>query len=178
MVTLVLGVIDQPYLNTHKKHAPPRITKSGKLHKGSMRRLARQYKGGAVSAAKETTGDVAELLEAHYGIMARFMEAHGPEIEQAFAETMENALVDLLAGAPMTGNSPYGDAEERVKVLFQQFIESEEMARMGVPGVPTKAALKGINLRLAHPYAKGNPRRPSFVMSGLFLNSFEAWVEE
>jgi hypothetical protein len=53
----------------------------------------------------------------------------------------------------------------------------QEIESMGLRGVPTKAALKGINHRLRHPYRKSNPRRPSFVDTGLYVASFRAWME-
>jgi hypothetical protein len=171
---LLLGVLDIAYQKPATARAAPRIGKTGKLHAGSAKRLARQYQRSGVSRETETTGDVAELLEARYKIFTSFVERYNDQIAALFAESMENALVNLMAGAP-PANNPYAEAESKVEELFQRYIEREEM--IGTPGVPTKAALKGINMRLAHPFAKGNPRRPSFIRSGLLVNSIKVWVD-
>ena len=47
-----------------------------------------------------------------------------------------------------------------------------------ISGVPTLASLKGVSHVRSHPYAKANPQRPSFVDTGMYRDSFRAWVEE
>jgi hypothetical protein len=171
---LHLGVTDIAYQKPATTRAAPRIGKTGKLHAGSAKRLARQYQRSGVSRETETTGDVAELLEAKYKIYTSFYLRYRDEIGALFAASMENALVNLMAGAP-PANNPYAEAEGKVEELFQRYIEREEM--VGTPGVPTKAALKGINMRLGHPFSKNNPRRPSFIRSGLWLSTVKVWVD-
>ncbi len=100
----------------------------------------------------------------------------GEAIGEALAHSVAGAIENLVSGAPAT-ISPTGEAESEIESAFRHFIVQEEMAGLGVPGVPTAAALKGINHRLRHPYAKSNPRRPSFVDTGLMLANFKAWVD-
>ena len=70
-----------------------------------------------------------------------------------------------------------GAGASRVEEMFKDFISSGEAERVGVAGAPTAAALRGVNHRLLHPYAKANPRRVSFRDTGLFQSSFKAWVD-
>jgi len=48
------------------------------------------------------------------------------------------------------------------------------METLGYPGVPTRAALMGVNSRLKKRRGK---RRPSFRDTGLYQASFMAWVD-
>lgn len=128
-------------------------------------------------ADKKSTGDVAEILEAEYHIMETFFHAEEPAIIAALEQSIGDSLEDLLSrGRP--GANSLAAAEQDIQTAFMKFIDSEEMAAIGVAGVPTLAALRGINHRLKHPYAKGNPRRPSFKDTGTFEQSFRAWLTE
>lgn len=151
MTILHLGVIDIPYADQQVKH-----------------------KGG--SAPGKTTGDVATILEAKYGVMETFFERHGDEIADAMADSMLGALEGALSGAPVNMN-PLASAEQDVKEMFQEFIDQKEMDGM-VAGVPTMAARRGVSHRRRHPYKKGNPERPSFVDTGLYRENMTAWIEE
>jgi len=51
----------------------------------------------------------------------------------------------------------------------------KEVEKLGIPGVPTKAALRGVNHRLKHPYRRRGAR-PSFVDTSLYMSSFKAWA--
>lgn len=120
----------------------------------------------------KTTGDVAEILEAKYHVMEVFFETNEREIGGFFAESMRGALENLIAGSPVTAN-PLVDAEGAVEDRFHRFIEQDEMDGL-VPGVPTKAARRGVNHRLK--IKRGDPR-PSFRDTGLYEASFKAWTE-
>lgn len=146
MTTLKLGVVDIPYAG-----AP-----------------------GSKGQTSQTTGDVAEILEAKYGVMAYFADRHTDDIAGALTEAVEGSLENLMMGAPPS-NDPFGAATGKIEQMFRKFLDDEEMR--GQPGVPTKAAQRGINHRLARPYAHENPRRPSFIDTGLYQNSFTAWIE-
>lgn len=148
MPTLHLGVIDIGY--------------------GQARRTAK--------IAVETTGDVAEWLENKYHIFEVFFESHGQEIADALAQSLADQIADIAAGAPVPSD-PLQDAEQSIEASFKKFLSSQEIEGFGIPGVPTKAALKGVNHRFKHPYAKGNPRRPSFIDSGLYQASFRIWMD-
>ena len=57
---------------------------------------------------------------------------------------------------------------------MKQFISSGEMEKLGYPGVPTKAALMGVNHRLKK---KRGPRRVSFIDTGQYQANLTNWVE-
>jgi hypothetical protein len=130
-------------------------------------------------SAGKTTGDVAEILEAKYHVIEIFYTQHEADIVKAMENSMAGALESLLMGVPIqTGGNASAAAMEDIKILFDAFITNQEMDKLGYPGVPTAASLKGVNHRLKHPYAKGNPARPSFRDSGLYLSAFKAWLDE
>lgn len=123
-----------------------------------------------------TTGDVAEILEDKYHPMEVFFELHGQEIADALANGMEGALESLLMGAPPQAIARAAEgALSGVQAQFKTFLSSREMEGLGIPGVPTKAALDGVNHRLKK--RKGAPR-PSFIDTGLYQSSFRAWMSE
>lgn len=150
MTTLHLGVLDVPY------NAP-----RGKRQKRS--------------SANTTTGDVAEILEARYHIMEVFYEAHKADIAAAMESSAAGALENLLLGAP-SNVSPFGSASGQVEMLFKKFLESREMETLGVPGVPTQAALEGRSSRFKKGKNKAG-RRPSFIDTGLYESTFKAWFD-
>lgn len=161
MIELVLGVVDLPYSDP----SPPK-------------RVARPRKGRKTRGRKskvQTTGDVATILEAKYGVMAGFYELHGQEIVEDLTEAMAEAIESLVSGAPVA-QTPLAGLGDKVQERFKDFLDREELAGV-VAGVPTQAAVKGVSHRRRHPYAKGNPRRPSFVDTGLYESSMVAWVE-
>lgn len=125
-----------------------------------------------VTDSKATTGDVAEILEAKYHIMQIFVERYEQEIADALANSVAGAIENMLLGAPPT-NNPFGSAENDIRALFVMFLDKEELA--GIKGVPTKAALDGVNSRLKR---RRGARRPSFIDTGLYRTAFMAWMEE
>lgn len=164
-LALVLGVNDVPY--NQGRPAPRRVrvrTRKGK-----------QEASSAPASGQQTTGDVAGYLEEKYHVMQTFAERYMPEIGNALAHGMAGAIESLVAGAPASPQ-PLAGALAEIEEGFRVFLDQEELA--GSPGVPTEAALKGINHRLKHPYAKANARRPSFIDTGLYEANLRAWVEE
>lgn len=139
---LHLGVIDVPYV-----HAPD-----------------------SKSTSAQTTGDVAEILEAKYGIMEFFWQEHSDAIAPLIADFVAGQLENIAMGAP----PPEADSRivGRVADEFRLFIDNMEMN--GQPGVPTKASLEGKSKRFKR--NKGPPRA-SFVDTGLYEDSFAAWLE-
>lgn len=124
-----------------------------------------------------TTGDVAEILERRYGIMATFYEVNQDQIVQLLEEAMGSKLETLLLGGP-TGERLFSDADfDGINELFRAFLDQRGMDGRA-PGVPTAAALAGVDHRLLHPYARSNPARPSFIDTGQYQASFRAWVDE
>ena len=158
MTTLHLGVIDISY-------GPP--PSAGKRRKGH----------NSIAANIKTTGDVADILEAKYHIMEVFFEDLGIDlIAKSLEKSVEDAMNDIAAGAPPQGIRLTQQAEQEMETAFRIFIDQQELDGV-VPGVPTAAALKGVSHRLSHPYAKGNPSRPSFRDTGQYQASFRAWID-
>ena len=129
------------------------------------------YKG----SEGQSTGDVAETLEAQYSIMQTFFEVHGQEIADALAEAAVGSLENILMGAPVA-NHPFIAGETEIQRMFGQFLDLKEMDGRAA-GVPTRAALNGVNHRMKDPFAK-RAERPSFIDTGLYQSSFRAWVDD
>jgi hypothetical protein len=123
-----------------------------------------------------TTGDVAEWLETKFNIMSIYAELNLQQIGDDLAEGALEALESIMMGAPAT-DDPLLGATSKIEEGFKEFISSGEMEKLGYPGVPTKAAQRGVNHRMKHPYAKRDPR-PSFVDTGLYVANFKAWIED
>lgn len=163
---LHLGVIEVPY--TNGAPGPKRIRKGR-----SRRKRAPKPNGG--SSGAQTTGDVAEILEAKYHVMETFYDHHEEEIADLFAEGVAGAIEDLVGGAPAHQVDPFAQAAADTEAAFKKYLETEEIADYGVPGVPTKAALQGKSKR----FKKGRgPRRPSFIDTGIYENSAKVWMEK
>ncbi len=162
---LNLGVDDVPYARAMS--APQRRTARWRQGRQPWQRL-----GGLT-----TTGDVAEVLEKRYGIVATFSLIHGQDIVDGVEHAMQDKLENLLMGGPVGDElfSPgdLGDIEQ----AFRAFLDDRGMDGRAA-GVPTAAAEAGINHRLVHPYRRGNPARPSFIDTGLYQNAFRAWVTD
>lgn len=165
-LVLHLGVIDQPY---QEYRAPQKV---GQAKKGKANKPHKPKS----DAATKTTGDVAEILEDKYGVMDTFAFMRLPDIAKALENSIAGELETILMGGRPSGN-PFHGAESAIETMFKQFIVSQDVEHAGIPGVPTQAALDGVNHRLKHPYAKKNPRRPSFIDTGMYLASFKAWFK-
>ncbi|WP_321913577.1 hypothetical protein [Paraburkholderia sp. J11-2] len=165
-LTLCLGVFDVSYSNHENTEKVPQA-KKGKANK--------PIKPKSDSGTK-TTGDVAEILEEKYGVMDAFMFAHEPDVAHELEDALAGELENMLMGAPLASN-PFQKAESAITAMFKQFLSTAAIEHMGIESVPTLAALDGVNHRLKHPYAKGNPRRPSFIDTGMYQSHFVAWVK-
>jgi hypothetical protein len=163
MPVLHLGVYDFPY-----KSQPTSASKG----KGKKSKTKSKLK----SSTAWSTGDVAEILEAKYHVMEIFFQLKENKIAKSLENSLAGALESLMMGAPPTLD-PFGAATANLDQMFKDFLTNKEMEKVGYPGVPTQAALKGINHRLLHPYSSNNPRRPSFIDTGQFQSSFHAWIE-
>lgn len=165
-LTLNLGMIDVPYANEATAEKVPQA-KKGKKNKPVKPKT---------SAGTQTTGDVAEILEAKYGVMEAFVTWRMPDIAKTLENSIAGELETLLMGGVSTGN-PFKSAESEITQMFKQFIGSGEVEHSGLLGVPTQAALNGVNHRLKHPYAKANLRRESFIDTGGYQSHFIAWID-
>lgn len=128
------------------------------------------------NAPSITTGDVAEILEHKYHLIDTFVAVHEDDIRQAIEDGITD-FFDLVARGNFAPD-PLAPSTSTIEAKFREFLSSGEAERVGIPGTPTKAALAGVNHRLKHPYAKDNPRRPSFIDTGLFETSFRAWIDQ
>jgi hypothetical protein len=144
---LHLGVADVPYADPGTKK------KSGSL----------------------TTGDVAEILEAKYGVMGHFVDLHGADIARELENSVLGAIESLIAGAPASHDA-FGTATSEIEEIFRAMLSNRELDKLGIPGVPTAAAKRGVSHRFKRPYAR-RKERPSFIDTGLYQDSFKAWVE-
>ena len=147
MTTLHLGVTEIPY-------------------------AGRPGKGKTVT----TTQDVAEILEGKYHIFEHFYEIHHNEISSLIEFAVAGATETLMMGGRASLDAALGAAASRIEDMFRKMLDEKELDKLGYPGIPTGAALKGVSHRFGHPYARRGPR-PSFVDSGLYQSSFKAWFE-
>jgi hypothetical protein len=129
-----------------------------------------------------TTGQVAHWLEDKYHIMEIFFETHQQFIADALNDALMGQIDNLLMGIP-ADPSVFASAEQAIQQRFTEFLTRQELDSLGIPGIPTEASgntpgrVGGINHRFAHPYAKANPSRPSFIDTGLYQAAFKAWIE-
>jgi hypothetical protein len=164
-LTLNLGIVDVPYAN------PKKPKKKGKKGKGKKAQKPPKEEGSSVT---KTTAEVAEILEAKYGVMDTFAFARLPDIAAKLEDSIAGQLETMMMGGHASGN-PFASAESAIETMFKDFLFKQQVENFGIEGVPTKAAKAGINHRLAHPYAKANPRRPSFIDTGMYMAHFKAW---
>ena len=120
----------------------------------------------------QTTGDVAVILEAKYGIMGKFYEVNQAKVAHALEQALADSLDNVLMGAPLT-DGPFEAGLSDIRHEFDVFITTKQLDGL-VDGVPTAAALAGVSHRFK---SKKGPPRPSFVDTGLYLASFKAWME-
>lgn len=172
MTVLHLGVADFPYVNDDQHTEEP-------VRKGKRRNGSRWRRSDVIGGSVSTTGDVAEILEAKYHPMEIFAELHMEDvIVPALMNSVEGAIETLLMGGQGNAEvSPFSGAMPVIETAFRTFLDNREMEALGYPGVPTAAAIRGVNHRLKHPYAKGNSRRPSFIDTGTYQGAFRAWVD-
>jgi hypothetical protein len=161
-VKIHLGVVDIPYSKQSSDKVPQ--AKKGKLNKPVK-----------VKTGEQTTGDVAQWIENKYGLMQGFVDLHKPEIVQMMTDSIQGSIENILAGGKPKSN-PFGSATSKIEKLFKfTYLDKEEAAQAGIKGVPTQAALDGVNHRLKS--GKG-VRRPSFIDTGLMQSSFQCWTDD
>ncbi|ENM4476130.1 hypothetical protein AB7Y34_002984 [Salmonella enterica] len=117
-----------------------------------------------------TTGDVAEYLEEKYQIMQTFFDRYSNDIADLMTNDMAASLENMMAGAP-PARDPLAESMSHIHDLFVAFLDNTEMN--GLPGVPTRRALKGISRRFKN---KKGPPRPSFIDTGTYQAAMRAWV--
>jgi hypothetical protein len=153
-IILHLGVVDLPYSEAPKSRGrKPRKVKSG----------------------TQTTGDVATWLENRYHPMEHFAQLHGQDvIAPALEDALAGALETVMMGGPPS-SSLFASAGDKIAEGFRTMIEKKELDSLGYPGIPTQASLDGASQRFKR--RRGQKGRPSFVDTGLYVNSARAWVD-
>jgi hypothetical protein len=119
----------------------------------------------------KSTGDIAEILEGKFDVMGIFAEKHSENIADMVAQGFADSIDNIFAGAPENFDI-YAGAMAKIENQFIEYIDSEEHA------IPTKAkAIGAAGARKKRQYRKtGN--KITFVDSGMYRNSFRAWVKE
>jgi hypothetical protein len=168
MTVLHLGVLDIPYIENQPttpqpKKAPKRPGRS-RVHK----QHAKKYQN-------ISTGDVAEILETKYHIFEVFFREHEADIAKDIENSLGGAIESLLMGGPPRLDA-FGSATSSIEARMKRFLSDQEMEKLGYPGVPTQAALRGVSHRFAHPYKRRAPR-PSFIDTSTFMSSMKSWVD-
>lgn len=123
-----------------------------------------------------TTTDVANILEDEYHIVEHFRDFHKVRIE----EILHQALVDQMDTGAVKADL------HKIEDLFKEFLNSRDIERLGIPGVPSRVSRRTIKvggyMRKGSPvrgYRRlGGSLRPSFIHSGLYRDSFRAWLEK
>ena len=140
-----------------------------RLHFGVPDNIHYAYGGGGKSVH-----EVAEILEARYAIIERFVADNDKPIRALMKEQSARH-----ARAAVAGRTPsMQPALDKIKQMFKTYLLTKQLDGKGIGGfpIPTLASLRGVNHRLKHPYARRAPR-PSFVDTGLYMSAFKAWVE-
>ncbi|MFM0010960.1 hypothetical protein [Paraburkholderia sediminicola] len=127
----------------------------------------------------ESTGTVAKILEGRYGIMAIFAAQQSTQIANSLAVSLADATEAIMSGAPMA--NPYAEGTDQIQEAFRKFLD------MNGTGIITQASKQGVSGRFKdknNTEGKRGPMndlgqvRPSFISTGLYQNSFRAWIEE
>lgn len=169
MTVLSIGVNDVPYPQTF---AQEQRSGRARLPRGGVR--WRRPKP-ARRPSTMTTGDVADILEKKYSLFSMFTVLEGKVIEDTVEQAALGALENLLAGGPRRERFLEDADMSPIEEAFKKAIDQRAFDGR-LPGVPTRAAMLGVNHRLAHPYARGNPERPSFLDTGLLQTHLKAWI--
>lgn len=101
-----------------------------------------------------TTEEVADELEEQYSIVNFFVDTHWDDI----AKNIGLVIANRFYGNADDESSPMDGIEHS----FREMLDNEELN--GTLGVPTGPAL--------------SQNRPSFIDTGLYRESFSAWVDE
>ena len=178
MATLHLGVVELPYasppqdVNAPRAARAPKPTKSGQPRKVRAKKHGPWLPGSKTHTGEETTGDVATWLENKYKPMEAYLATHGQEVADHLAQSMIGAMETQAMGGPV-GDS-YAEGADKIAQGYRDFLASGEIETLGIPGLPTDAAQRGVNHRFK---LKKGHARPSLIDTGLYQSSSTAWVE-
>lgn len=119
-----------------------------------------------------STYEVGTILESKYGLFSAYYKNRKDFIAEQVVESMLGALEDMQLGAPE--GDMFGAAGSAISEDFRNFLNARVIETLGIPGVPTKAALNGVQ---SAKKKKRGPRRPSFIDTGILRKDFKAWVD-
>ena len=141
-----------------------------------------------------TTYTVGKQLEERYGLFSMFYNAHQQDIADALAKDVAIGFDMMEKGLSVSVKEVFAVSGQKITDKMHDFLTTQEIERVsekyGEYGIPTKAALEGINTRTVNgktptKIRKGQKfkkvvtgvRRPSFIDTGIFEASLKGWVE-
>lgn len=141
-----------------------------------------------------TTYSVGKQLEERYGLFSLFYTAHQQDIADLLAKDAAIGFDMMEKGLPVSVKEVFAVSGETITDKMHNFLSTQEIERVaekyGEYGIPTKAALEGINTRTVNgktprKVRKGQKfkkvltgvRRPSFIDTGIFEASLKGWIE-
>lgn len=131
-------------------------------------------------AKGQSTGKVAEILEKNYGVMEFFAYKYQNDIAKAIETDLVDFIEDALSGKSLQAN-PLAISCSKIETLFKDALAMRFMdgSNFSNRPIPTAASLGGISKRFKDKRNKQRKRgvRPSFVDTGLYRQSFKAWVD-
>jgi len=132
--------------------------------------------------SKLTTDDVANILEAKYGLFSNFTEMYTGDIAEILAESISATTENLFKRTfrQIFGGEkpdPYAKGLQEIEDLFKEYLDNEWLTGV-VAGVPTKDALRGYHRMLGKAGRYTGVRRPSFVDTATLRNSIKAKIVE
>ncbi|MCO4880231.1 hypothetical protein [Paraburkholderia caribensis] len=144
-----------------------------KLHFGV---IDQQYRNG------QSTGEVATILEKKYDVMGTFAAHSTSDIKDALTNSIGDAVQAIMSGQPVPAD-PFAEGTDEIQEKFRRFLDTN------AHGIVTDASKQGVSGRFKDKYNRQGKRgqapglssgqvRPSFIDTGLYQNSFKAWVEE
>lgn len=133
-----------------------------------------------------TAFEVGTILEDKYGLFSNFYYLHKGDIADAIADSLQGAI-DMIANGEAPKGDIFADANAQISTMMNHFLRDSEVEGLGIPGVPTKAALEGHSKRrraggkarkvLGSWKSVKGARRPSFIDSGILQTSLRAWID-
>ena len=123
-----------------------------------------------------TTGSVANYLEERYGVMQMFYDRYADQINNDITQRLLDALESNLS-------NPFDAPIDDITKTFHSYLETREVEQDNNK-LPSQRAIDGYKSRMKNPthMKKGKklvkrPRRESLIDTGVYMNSFVAWVD-
>lgn len=120
-----------------------------------------------------TTGKVAGILEANYGVMRTFLELHEQDIADAVAKQFSGMLENAKMGAPLN----YGVVIfPEIHAEFAEYLDTGEWERTS--GQIVAAAQAGHRSTNKSIMANKKGSRVAFVDTHTYKNAMQAWLSK